>query len=181
MNRILYDLLIIAASVLFAVVLVTSGAVVTLFGFVGQGVVATSFFAGMFFTSLFTTAPAVVVLSELALRENLILVSILGGLGAVVGDYLIFWFVRHRIVADSAMLMSGPRMQRIAHILKKGYFKRLLPILGAVIIASPFPDELGLALLGVSSINNRSFFLLSFSMNALGILLIGLTARAIVF
>jgi hypothetical protein len=48
---------------------------------------------------------------------------------------------------------------------------------GAIIIASPLPDELGLALLGVSTLSRPQFFLLSFAMNSLGIFIILLVAQ----
>jgi hypothetical protein len=53
----------------------------------------------------------------------------------------------------------------------------VLPVVGAVIIASPLPDELGLALLGFSRIDRRYFFAISYTMNFIGIVLIGLAAR----
>lgn len=180
-SQALYDLALIAASVAVAAVIVKTNLVHQALEFSGDGVILTSFVAGLFFTSLFTTAPAIVVLGELALEGNLLLVAVVGGLGAVVGDYLLYAFVRDRISADASFLLRGPRFKRFWHIINRSHFRRVMPIVGALIIASPFPDELGLALLGVSSISTRSFFILSFSMNALGILLIGIAARSIAF
>lgn len=179
MKRLLYDLLIIVASIIFAIVLVKTHAVPALFSYLGEGMVLASFFAGLFFTSIFTTAPAIAVLGELALRENLLMVSFLGALGAVAGDYVLYLFVRDHVAQDAAFLLSGPRFRRMWRVLKRSHFRRVLPILGGLIIASPLPDELGLALLGVSNIKTRSFFVISFSMNFLGIIAIGLVARSI--
>lgn len=146
---------------------------------VGDGVVFASFVAGLFFTSFFTTPPAIVVLGELAQEGNLFLVAGVGALGAVIGDYILFMFVRDRVAADASELLSGPRLKRFMRIMKRSHFRRVLPVVGALIIASPLPDELGLALLGISKMRTRSFFILSFCMNALGIMLVGLAARSL--
>jgi hypothetical protein len=57
-------------------------------------------------------------------------------------------------------------------ILKKRRFRRVLPFIGALIIASPFPDEIGLALIGLSTLSRAQFLLLSYVMNTLGVLAI---------
>ncbi|MEK7557169.1 MAG: hypothetical protein AAB538_04290, partial [Patescibacteria group bacterium] len=49
--------------------------------------------------------------------------------------------------------------------------------LAGIIIASPLPDEIGIALLGFMKTRKKDFFLLSLVANFLGILAIGLVAR----
>jgi hypothetical protein len=49
-----------------------------------------------------------------------------------------------------------------------------------LIIASPFPDELGLMLMGLSKTNTKVFILLSFVLNFIGILVMGLLLRRVV-
>lgn len=175
--RLLQDALLIAASIWAAWAIVHFEFVHYALAQAGDGVLYASFFAGLFFTSLLTTAPAIAVLGELAQEGNLFLIASVGALGSVAGDYLIFVFVRDRISRDAEFLLRGPRMMRIFHIFKHRRFRRVLPWVGALIIASPLPDELGLALLGLSKINNRYFFVISYAMNFLGIVLIGLAAR----
>lgn len=53
----------------------------------------------------------------------------------------------------------------------------LMGAVGMLIIASPLPDKLGIALLGFSKTKQRFFLLLSFTANFLGILAIGLAAQ----
>jgi uncharacterized membrane protein YdjX (TVP38/TMEM64 family) len=134
----------------------------------------------MFFTSVFTTAPAIVVLGQLALHTPLWVVALFGGLGAVVGDYILFLLVREGVSRDVNELMRHAGLRRLRKLFHTKLFHRLLPLIGALILASPLPDELGLAMLGLSDINKDRFLLVSFVMNALGILVIGLVARAIV-
>jgi len=178
MYRLLVDAVLLAASVVLAVAIVQTDAVGELLLWVGEGFVLASFIAGLFFTSVFTAAPAIVVLGELSVEGNILIVALIGALGSVIGDLLLFTFVRRRVSADATFLLNGPRLHRVARVFRRRHFRRVLPILGALIIASPLPDELGLTLLGISSIKMRSFLLLSYVMNAAGILIIGLIARA---
>ena len=138
-----------------------------------------SLFAGSFFTTMFTTAPAIVVLGELAQETSPFMVALFGGFGAMAGDYLLFWIVRDRFSGDVKYLLSRKGLSRFGYIFKTKLFQRMLPFLGALVIASPLPDELGLALLGLSKISKDRFLLISFVMNTLGILVIGLVARSV--
>lgn len=177
--RILQDIFAIAASVWAAWVIVHFNLVQTMLAQAGDGVVWISLVAGIFFTSLITTAPAMAVLGELSLSANLFVVALVGALGAVAGDYIIFAFVRDRVSQDAAYLLRGPRFSRMFLVFKRPHFRRVLPFVGALIIASPLPDELGLALLGLARIDRRYFFAISYSMNFIGIIFVGLAARGL--
>ncbi len=177
MKKLIIDILIISASIYLAIFLLHAGAVNTLLALAGDNVLLVSLVAGIFFTSFFTTAPAIAVLVELSGKGNLFLIALIGGLGAVIGDSFIYFFVRERVAKDASALMSGPRWKRVLRVLHKRRYRRILPVLGALIIASPLPDEIGLALIGVSNIKRSTFFLLAFTMNTLGIFFILLAAR----
>jgi len=176
-NNIIKDLLIILLSVILAIFLVKTHA----FEFIINGTnfngLIGSFVAGLFFTSVFTVAPATVALGEISQTNNIFLVVVLGGLGAMVGDYVIFKFFKNRIGADLINLIKDKNRRRLKHILHSHIWKRILAILGALIIASPLPDELGLMLMGMSKLKNSIFFPVSFLMNSLGILIIALIAN----
>ncbi len=175
------DFYIVLGSILVAWAIVHFGVVDIVLSRTGDWVLLAGFVAGMFFTSLLTTAPAIAVLGELAQEGTIFLVALIGGAGAVVGDYILFIFVRDRVSADAAYLLRGPKFRRALHVFKNRHFRRVLPIVGALIIASPLPDELGLTLLGLSSIRSGSFLLVSYVMNTLGILIIGLLARGMLW
>ena len=178
-KHLLIDFTLLLASIVLAVAIVRLGWVHALLGWAGDGVLLASFVAGMFFTSLMTTAPALAVLGELAQEGNLFLVAVVGGMGAVVGDYIIFAFVRDRIADDIAYLLRRTGTPRFFKLFHRRTLRWALPFIGALIIASPFPDELGLALLGLSKMSTVRFVLISFIFNATGILLIGLAARSL--
>lgn len=178
-RHLLQDLIVVVASLVLAWLIIRYEWVHLVLAQLDGGVLLGSFIAGMFFTSVTTTAPAIVVLGELAQEGNLLLVALLGGLGAVVGDYVIFAFVRDRVSEDIAYVLRRTGSPRIFKVFRRKTFRRFLPFLGGLIIASPFPDELGLALLGLSRMRTSRFLLLAFTFNAAGILLIGLAARAV--
>ncbi|MEK7178156.1 MAG: hypothetical protein AAB721_00655 [Patescibacteria group bacterium] len=139
-----------------------------------------SFIAGMFFTSVFTTAPAIATLGEIARTNSAVLVAIFGAMGAVIGDLIIFRFIRDKL---SEHLLELAKHQgagkKFKVLLKLKYFRWLTFLMGGLIIASPFPDELGIGLLGFSKMRTQWFILLSFAFNFIGILLIGLVAKTL--
>lgn len=138
-----------------------------------------SFLAGMFFTSLFTTVPAMVVLGELALSTPLWIVALFGGLGAVVGDYILFLIVRQGLSKDVEYLIAHSGFKRFKKIFHTKLLHHMLPFLGALVLASPLPDEIGLAMLGFSKVDKDRFLLISLAMNSFGIYMIGLVARGL--
>ncbi len=180
-KRVTRDLLLILLSIVTAVLLVqTEGAerFITLFDGIRH---LDTVIAGMFFTSIFTTAPAIALLGELAQQQSIYTVAFFGAIGAVAGDYLLFRFVRDRFSEDVKFLLRRSTWVRIPAVFETKLFHRILPFLGALIIASPLPDELGLALLGLSNVSDRAFFPISFAFNFLGILLIGWVATSVVW
>ncbi|MEK7660290.1 MAG: hypothetical protein AAB343_03750 [Patescibacteria group bacterium] len=50
--------------------------------------------------------------------------------------------------------------------------------MGAIIIASPFPDEVGISLMGISQLKNWQFLVISFLLNSLGILFVVTIAKS---
>lgn len=179
-RRLYQDLCIILASVALAWAIVRFDAVPLLLAQLGDAALLATLVAGAFFTSIVTTAPAMAILGELALQgHHPFLTALVGAVGAVCGDYLIFAFVRDRVSDDIAYLIQRTGTPRVFKVFRRKTFRRLLPFIGALIIASPLPDELGLALLGLSHTKTGRFILISFVFNALGILLICLAAQSL--
>lgn len=178
--RLLHDLFWLLVSSIIAVLAVKAGItdqIVFSFGTLDWvGIIL----AGAFFTSVFTTAPAIALLGTFAETTSLPTLAILGGLGAVCGDYLIFRFVKDRLAEDFKYLLSFSGKKRFSAIFKTQLFRVFTPFVGALIIASPLPDEIGVAMLGVSKVKNRVFLPVSFVANGTGILLIGLIAKSII-
>ncbi len=128
-----------------------------------------SFVAGIFFTSAFTIAPSAVALSHIIGHASPHTVALWGGLGALCGDLALFFFIKDRFAED---LRTSLRPSLVKHVLSSfhlGFMKWLSPFLGALIIASPLPDELGLTLMGLSRVRLAILIPVSYVMNAVGI------------
>jgi len=137
------------------------------FGYIG------AFIAGILFVSTFTVATGAIILLVLAERLSPIEIGIIAGLGAVVGDFIIFRFIKDNLaqeVNDIYEHIDGNHhVKRIFHT---KYFSWTLPVIGAIIIATPFPDEIGVSLMGISKMKTYKFLLVTFILNAIGIFLV---------
>ena len=174
------DLLLLCASIVFAVVLSQTELARYILG-LPQGLESAAIFlAGSLFTSVFTVAPSIVIFGQLAVENSFPLVVFLGALGAVCGDYIIFSLFRNHIERDLHALIPLTRGARLKHLMRSRLIRSVLVAVGAVIIVSPLPDELGLTLMGLSKTNYRTFFIVSFIANAVGIAMVGLVAQEIV-
>lgn len=136
-------------------------------------------FAGMLFVSSFTVAISVVIFGIMAQNIHPTALGLIGGVGAVIGDYIIFKFVRSHIQDELAALFGKENSSYVRHILRSKYVAWTLPVIGAFIIASPLPDELGVSLLGISKMSEGKFILISYIFNALGILMIASVAKVL--
>ena len=136
------------------------------FGYIG------GFLGGVFFASSFTVAFSLVILATLAEDLSPILLALIAGLGAMIGDLLILHFWKEEIGRDLEPIYNQLGGGHIRRLLTTRYFSWTLPLIGAFIIASPLPDELGISLLGISKMPRNKFLLLSYGLNTLGILLI---------
>ncbi|MDP2685417.1 MAG: hypothetical protein Q8P20_10400 [bacterium] len=144
-------------------------------GFIG------AFIAGMLFVSIFTVSTGVLILLILAERLPLIPLGIIGGLGAVIGDLLIFKFVRDGLIGEIKLveenikdelksiefiddhMNSRPAKHFRKHmlaLLHTKYFSWILPATGVLILTSPLPDEMGMGLMGISKIKTYQLLLL---------------------
>jgi len=131
-----------------------------------------SFLSGMFFVSIFTVAPASVILFDTAKTLNPYLVALFAGIGAVAGDYIILRILKDRVFEELLPLFKKTTNSFLKNIFSSPFFAWLIPLIGAIIIASPLPDELGISLMGISKIKNWQFILITFLLNSIGILVI---------
>lgn len=178
-NNLIRDLAIVILSIFIAIILAKTGSLENLITSTQEMRFIGSFIAGILFVSVFTAAPATVALVEIAQSNSVIVVAIIGGLGALLGDLIIFRFVKDKLSEDLLYLLRTPGSERLTTIFKMRIFQWLVPFMGALIIASPLPDEIGVAMVSLSKMKNSLFIPLSFVLNSIGILIIGLIAKAL--
>lgn len=128
-----------------------------------------AFIAGMMFVSVFTVSIGILILVLLATQMPIIPLGIVASFGAVLGDMLIFKFIKDGLVEELKQVqeniedldvvqdgLSNKRWKRFEkrfrHTLKTRYFNWVLPVMGIIVLTSPFPDEVGMGLMGISKI-----------------------------
>lgn len=170
-KHIIKDVSIIILSVLVAVIMIRLGFVDWILT-VSYSPYLISFVAGIFFTSLLTISPASIIIAELGTRGAPLEVAFFAALGALIGDLILFYFVKDSISADINELLKNSIKHYHLDRMHSKYARWILPVVGASIIASPLPDELGIMLMGASKIKTRYLIPISFVMNFIGVLLV---------
>lgn len=125
---------------------------------------------GIFFAYSFSVGFGVVILLTLAETMPHLLLALVAGFGGMLGDLLVFNLIRKNIkkkITKFYRLLDKQSFLR--RILSRKKFRWVLPTLGLLIVASPFPDELGVALIGESEMKESNFKLIAFIFNFLGI------------
>ena len=131
-----------------------------------------AFLAGVFFVSTFTVSTGVLILFILAERMSPLEIGLIAGCGAVVGDFTIFKFIKDNLLKEISSIYDCFGGTHLSAVLHTKYFSWTLPVIGAIIIASPLPDEIGLCLMGISKMKTYQFLIASFILNAIGIFLV---------
>ena len=179
-NFLLEDVAILVLSVFIAIFIIRTDVLKDILSSTVEMGIVGSFVSGMFFTSIFTTTPAIAVLGQIATHNSLLYTSFFGAIGALVGDLFIFHFVRDRLSLHlTDTVKHNGLWKKIKGIVKFKYFRFVTFLIGGLVLASPLPDELGIGLMGLLKMKMRLFIFLSFSFNFLGILIIGLIARGL--
>ena len=168
----LYDIIIISIGILLAIILSKFGFIDLFVSITKDYYILSSFIAGIFFTSAFTLAPSSIALAHIGVQAPIFSVALWGGLGAMFGDLILFFFIRDRFFDNIIKIIKPSTIKYFMHSLHFGFIRWLSPFIGALIIASPLPDELGIALFGMSKIKTSMLIPITFVMNVLGIYLL---------
>ncbi|MEK6892248.1 MAG: hypothetical protein AABX25_03625 [Nanoarchaeota archaeon] len=139
-----------------------------------------TFISGIFFVYGFTAAPATVILLVLAKEQNIWVAGLIGGLGALIGDLIIFKFLRVSFADEVSRLMHEKLISKVNKKVPNIFKKYLIPVFAGFIIASPLPDEIGVALLAINqNISMKIFTIISYVLNTIGIYVILLIGTSI--
>jgi len=127
------------------------------FGYLG------AIISGFLFTSTFTAAFAGLLLINFAEVLDPFWLILCATLGALSSDLLIFHFVKDKVSDEITPIyehfIAKNHLKKIIHT---KYFSWTLPVIGALLMATPLPDELGVSLLGLSTMSFWQFLLISF-------------------
>ncbi len=137
-----------------------------------------TFLSGAMFAYGFTAAFGTSTLLIIAKEQNIIVAGLVAGIGAAIGDFLIFKFLRNSMTDEIKLLSKEKILPKLNGKFSSKIKKYLFPIFGGLIIASPLPDEIGIFLLAASSnISPKTFIIISYSLNTIGIFLILLLGK----
>ncbi|MCS7106353.1 MAG: hypothetical protein NZ942_03490 [Candidatus Aenigmarchaeota archaeon] len=158
-----------------------------------------SFFSGVLYAFSLSVAISTAIFYKMGKYLNPLFIAFIGAFGSVLSDYFIFRFVRDNLV-DEIKLLVNNTSKKVIKTFKSSIFYKIFPfsnlalsetferlwfkisrskkwkffisLLGCCIIASPLPDELGIALLGSIKLESRKFVIFSYLLNLIGIFLI---------
>jgi len=140
------------------------GAFLSSLGYLG------SFILGLFYAYGFTSAPATSLLLISSSSQNILLTSILAGLGAMLADLTIFSFIRSSFDDELKKMSKEPLALFCKKKISKKVRKPLLMGIGALFLASPLPDEIGVTFLAATTkISQGQFTIVVFLLNTFGI------------
>lgn len=129
-----------------------------------------SLVAGAMFTSAITVGPATAAIALLASSGvSPIEIAIIGALGAMTVEVTAFILLRDTIALE--IRKAGRRSKRslASYLIFRGRWRFVSIIIGALIIASPLPDEPGILLLSLEKPSWKTVLVLTFLLNTLGI------------
>ena len=152
------------------------------FGYLG------AFIAGILFPITFTSPNAAFAFFYLGGHYNIFLVTGIGALGAVLGDLIIFTFVKDGIIMEIEKIREEHKVAHPIH----GHLKRheafvklfhsrpfhaLALFVGGLLILLPGPDEFGIAILASYKFNMKKFVPISLILNTASIYLVTLAGK----
>lgn len=170
-------LILFGISIIIAIFILTSPQISTLllharnWGYIG------AFVVGFFYTYSLSSPPATATFFVLSHNLNPFIAAGLGGLGAMLGDLIIFRFIKTDILPEARLLAKDLKIHRIRSKKIMHFLHKIAPFVAGFIIASPLPDEFGAALFGTIEYETKKFMLISWACNTTGLLIVALLGQ----
>jgi hypothetical protein len=141
----------------------------------GYGYVSV-FLAGLLFSYGFTTPFAIALFLEMGSDVNIAIAAPLAGFGALLADVFIMSVMRyslfHEEIVRLRMTSVARRVKALLHheLVSERIRATILWSVAGLVIASPLPDEFGVALIsGLADVDPKKFAVLCFTLNTLGV------------
>jgi hypothetical protein len=183
-----HNLILFGISLLIAYYILKYKPIISLLSGLGYLGYLEAFVLGMLFTYSLTVAPATAALYNLGEKFHPLFIASIGALGAIISDYLIFRFVRDKLMNEiktlseemntitrpvsNLIVPENIRIRIWKRVSHSRIWRTLIPVIAGFIIASPLPDELGVAMFGAVKYETKKFILYSYCLNFIGILAI---------
>jgi uncharacterized membrane protein YdjX (TVP38/TMEM64 family) len=141
------------------------------------------FIAGMLFAFGFTAPFSVGFFISLN-PSNIWIAGIIGGLGALISDLIIFSTIKISFEDEFKRLRNSKIVVKLTRLIERNLTKKikvyLMYAFAGILIASPLPDEAGITMLaGFTKIKVKALAVISYVLNTIGILVILFIGRAL--
>lgn len=124
-----------------------------------------SFIAGALYSFSFTAALAVILFSNLTLQQEAVLpLAVIAAMGGLLTDITLLRFIKGFIAEE----LTGSAKRMVEKFMHHRAIRLLFQIFGALIIISPFPDEIGLTFLGISHLSFWRIAAVTFLLDIIG-------------
>lgn len=130
------------------------------------------FVGGIMSVSMFTTAPAVVLLVAVAQHVSTWQLVLVASLGSVLGDWLIIKFLEDEVASELKPIFKKYHILPFIRKLQRAHTRWIVTLVGAIALALPLPDEFGIALMDISTIKRRHLLVICFILNLVGLFLL---------
>lgn len=137
------------------------------------------FITGILFVSFFTAGPATLILVSIAGSYSSILIALVAGAGAVIGDWLILKFFEEKVGYELVPIAKKYGIMPMIKQMKRRKFRPFALLIAMIFIASPGPDEVGLGLLGLTKTPLRILLPVVYVLNCGGIYLLVVGAKTL--
>jgi len=137
-----------------------------------------AFISGLLFVFGFTAPIATAILLVLSSNLNIFIAGFLAGFGALLGDLIIFKFIRLSFKEEIDFFRNEKIYLKLKSFIpesirKHKYVKYFMIGFAGLFIAAPLPDEIGISIIAMfRNISELTFILLSFVLNTIGIFIV---------
>ncbi len=131
-----------------------------------------SFLAGILYVSTSTAILGILIILDLSKTLSPIQIAVIAGIGATFADFVLFRFLKDDVLSELTPIYNKLGGKHLTELMHHKYLRWSLPIVGAIIIASPLPDEIGISLMGLTKIKSYQFVVLSLILNIIGVFLL---------
>jgi hypothetical protein len=173
------NMIILATSILVAFFLLKSGILDSIVPSIAKFGYFSIFILGILLPLGFTTAPVAATLYSISPHFNPLLMSLTAALGAMLGNILIYFFVKYELTEEIKYIFTNDlkldfykfELTLTKKNLKSKYFRILVPPLSGILIALPIPTEMFVSILwNITKVELKYVLLLSFIFSFVGIL-----------
>jgi hypothetical protein len=129
------------------------------------------FLAGALYTYGFTASAAMFIIPSFLPDYPVIVIALIGGLGATIADITIFRLLQGNLKKEIQKVARIPSVKKVLHS-QLMRIKTVRNCVGFLIIMSPFPDEIGVAFMSMTKMDESTFRIVSFAANIIGVYLL---------